>query len=150
MVPFLSSVLVEIFKSLMKMIVKREIITSANTAYKISKIDVAVADNQIPVDSIDLGTALKEMLASLPSRPEKKREFKAECCQKIIIKMIQKLQERSPLQYTIVRSAASLDPGAMVECKEQSIVRFKMLVEKMAKMKWISAETADDAKQQYD
>ena len=78
-----------------------------------------------------------------------KTKFKKDCVV-IIRNVIEKLQDRSPLKYTIVRYSASLSPVKMIQNKEECILKFKRLVEKLCEMKWISAVDADDSKLQYE
>ena len=85
----------------------------------------------------------------MKSRPEQKRVFKRECKQVIIV-LIQKLQERYPLKYSIVRNSSSLSPNSMVEEKKLSKMKFQGLVERLCKLKWLTTDEADDAKQQFD
>ena len=88
MLPFLSDAFVEMFTCLMSMVIKRNVLNDATTTLKLVKIDMTDKESQLDAMSIKLGTALKEMLSALGA----------------------KLQERSPLQYTVVRMASSLSP----------------------------------------
>ena len=81
------------------------------------------------VDDIELGTALKQMLSSLSVRPKRKREFKRQC-KLTIISILKKLNERSPLNFAIVRNASSLVPQHMTGDKKTLNVRFNSLAEK--------------------
>ena len=62
MVPFLSNAIERIFRLLMKIFVKREVIERAATPYKLLRIDVEDKENHLPVESVDLGTATKAVL----------------------------------------------------------------------------------------
>ena len=148
MVPFLSDGLEELLRSLMKVIVK-QVLEEASTALSLTKIDVAKSSNQLEVEQVKLGTALKESLSSMESRSEQKRAFKRKCKQVIIV-LIQKLQERCPLKYSIVRNSSSLSPNSMVEEKKLSKMKFQGLVERLCKLKWLTTDEADDAKEQFD
>ena len=76
---------------------------------------------------------------------ELKTRFKQGCVI-IIRKLTEKLQERSPLKCSIVRSSASFSPVEMIQNKEECPLKFKRVVEKLCEMKWISAGDADDSK----
>ena len=145
MVPFLSDSLEELLRSLMKVIVKEEVLEKASTALSVTKIDIAKSSNQLEAEQVKLGTALKQSLSLMESRPEQKRAFKRECKQVIIV-LIQKLQERYPLKYSIARNSSALSPNSMVEEKESSKMKFQGLVERLCKLKWLTADEADDAK----
>ena len=96
MVPFLSNSLEELVCSLMKVIVKEEVLEEVSTALSVTNIDIAKSSNQLEAGQVKLGTALKQSLSLMESRPEQERTFKRECKQVIIV-LIQKLQERCPL-----------------------------------------------------
>ena len=116
MVLFLSDSLEELLRSLMKVIVKQEVLEESSTALSLTKTDVAKSSYQLEVEQVKLGTVLNQSLSSMESRPEQKRVFKRECKQFIIV-LIQKLQERCPLKYSIVRNSSSLSPNSIVEEK---------------------------------
>ena len=126
MVPFLSDSLEELLRSLMKVIVK-EVLEEASTALSVTKIDITKFSNQLEAEQVKLGTSLKQSLSLMESRPEEKRAFKRECKQVIIV-LIQKLQERFPLKYSIARNSSALSPNSMVEEKELAKVKFQGLV----------------------
>ena len=149
MVPFLSNSLEELVCSLMKVIVKEEVLEEASTALSVTNIDIAKSSNQLEAGQVKLGTALKQSLSLMESRPEQERTFKRECKQAIIV-LIQKLQERCPLRYSIVRNSSALSPNSMVEEKELSKMKFQGLLEWLCKLKWLTADEADNANQQFD
>ena len=126
MVPFLSDSLEELLRSLMKVIVK-EVLEEASTAPSVTKIDITKFSNQLEAEQVKLGTSLKQSLSLMESRPEEKRAFKRECKQVIIV-LIQKLQERFPLKYSIARNSSALSPNSMVEEKELAKMKFQGLV----------------------
>ena len=149
MVPFLSDSLEELVRSLMNIILKPDVVKKANSAYLLTTVDVAISDNQLELYQMKFGTALKQMMVSLNSRPEKKRAFQQECKQ-IVVVLLQKLQEKSPLKYAVVRNASSLSPKNMIQMKTKSISRFEKLVERLSKLNWITTDESDDAKLQYE
>ena len=101
--------------------------------------------NQLDAVSIKLGAALKEILSSFDTTDVNIQNFKNECKDSTIA-IIAKLQERFPMQYTVVRIATSLSPHNMVRAKEKSFTCFNLLIEKVAKFKWMSPDKADEAK----
>ena len=88
------------------------------------------------------------MLSVLGATDVKIQNFKKECKDSVIA-IIAKLQERSPLQYTVVRMASSLSPHNIVRGKEKSLTCFNLLTEKVAKLKWMSPDEAGEAKTEY-
>ena len=49
----------------------------------------------------------------------------------------------------VVRNASSLSPDAMAEEKQASKMKFRVLAERLFKLKWSTADETDDAKLQY-
>ena len=76
MVPFVSDSLEELLCSLMKVIVKEEFLEKASTSLSVTKIDIAKSSNQLEAEQVKLGTALRQSLSLIESRPEQKRTFK--------------------------------------------------------------------------
>ena len=62
---FLSDTLVEMFTSLMNMVIKQIVLNDATTALKLVEINMAGKENQLDVVSIKLFTVLKEALSVL-------------------------------------------------------------------------------------
>ena len=65
MMLFLSDTLVEMFTSLMNMVIKQIVLNDATTALKLVEINMAGKKNQLDVVSIKLCTVLKEVLSVL-------------------------------------------------------------------------------------
>ena len=65
MMLFLSDTLVEMFTSLMNMVIKQIVLNDATTALKLVEINMAGKENQLDVVSIKLFTVLKEALSVL-------------------------------------------------------------------------------------
>ena len=70
----------------------------------------------------------------------------------MVVDILIVLQERSPLKYSIVRSASAISPVNMVSKKEECVLKFQGLVDVLLKKmkKRLSAKSADNCKQQYD
>ena len=98
---------------------------------------------------IELPTATKNLLKSKVLQEDKKCQFKKECLV-MLVAIVKKLQERSPLQYLVVRSASCLSPLRIVRDKEGSIVRFTSLVDSLYSKSWLSSRDADESKKEYD
>ena len=143
MVPFLYGALMQVSKSLLRIIIKEDVLREASTALKIYRIDVEneAEENFLDISNIKLSTAL---LRVVDVAEHKKMKFKTEC-RAIICSIILKLKERSPLNYTIVRAASCLDPQEMVNNKEKANAHFAALAGMLARAKWLLSDEADDA-----
>ena len=143
MVLFLSASLEKILCVLMKAILKQEALEEATAALSLTKVNVVKSSNELEVDQVKLGTVLNQSLSSMESRLEKKRAFKKKCMQ-IFVAFLQKLQERCPLTYSVIRNASSLLPNSLVEEKEISKMKVQALAERLFKLKCVTADKADD------
>ena len=96
-------------------------------------------DNLLDVNRLDVGAA---------TQTENKRRFLLDC-QLIIKTIIQKLIEKTPIKYRLVRLASCLAPKEIFENSERSSNRFKLLVDGLSTHKKTSSKVADSAKFQY-
>ena len=60
MVLFLSDSLEELVRSLMKVIVKKEVLEEASTVLNVTKTDIAKSSNQLEEEQVNFGVALKQ------------------------------------------------------------------------------------------
>jgi hypothetical protein len=137
------------YKRIAKMFIKKEILENADTPLKLIKLEVSKRENQRDVELVDLGTATKDILRKFTGGDNKKRLFKKQCVL-MLAAILEKIQERSPLKYAIVRYASCISPSKMVRQKRISIQMFSVLADKLFSGQWISARIADEAKQQFD
>lgn len=112
MVPFLSTDLKNTVKNLMQRFVKEEVMLNANTASKLSKVELK-DKNLKDASKVDLGFVTKNAL-SQATRKNKLSEravlqFKLQC-KHFLLNTTKKLLEKSPMKYSLVRSAVWLDP----------------------------------------
>ena len=87
-------------------------------------------DIYLPLNNLNLRTATKLELQHSQVSNELKTRFKQNCVT-IIRKLIEKLQERSPLKYSVICSSSYLSPVEMVKNKEECPLNFKRLVERL-------------------
>ena len=87
------------------------------------------------------------MKAELPN--QNKRNFLKDC-HAIIVALLQKVQERCPLEYRIVGYAVSMSPSQLIALREKSSDYFCKLVDKLYGGHWISSKAADLAKKEFD
>ena len=88
---------------------KRDVLKEAKTPYLLNQIDVQKEENHLPMDSLDLGSEVASELTKLGVSNTVKLQFKKDC-KKVLLKLCEKLAERSPLNYLAVRNAISFDP----------------------------------------
>ena len=79
MLRLLSDNLVDMFTSVLSMVIKRNVLNDATAALKLVKIDMTDKENKIDAMSIKFFTALKEVLSALGATDVKIQNFKKEC-----------------------------------------------------------------------
>ena len=80
----------------------------------------------------------QDLLQQAKVSAEKKRSFRDDC-KKIIIDILVKLQENTPLRYNIIRKSLALVPSNMVHKSENYSIRFKELADKLHSLNKITA-----------
>ena len=68
----------------------------------------------------------------------------------MIIDILVKLQENTPLRHTIIRNSLALLPNNMVHKSDNCSIRFRELADKLYGLNKITAETSDNSKTQFD
>ena len=90
----------------------------------------------------------QDLLQQAKVSAKKKRSFRDDC-KKMIIDILVKLQENTPLRYNIIRNSLALVPYNMVHKSENCSIRFRELADKLYPLNKITAETSDDSKNQF-
>ena len=115
--PFLSEAVEKIMRRLTNMFVKKEVLEEGSTAYRLIKLDVSKKENLSAPQWVDCGTGTKHFLKSNNLLADQKLQFKKSCVA-MLVSIVQKLQEKSPLNYAIVRNSRFLSAIVMsTECK---------------------------------
>ena len=134
MVLFLEVSLVDIFHTLIKIIVKAEVhdeICGDNvTSFKLVKIDLAKSATLIHHELVKLPTATKALLKTLLIKINKKRQFLRKFKDNLVA-LMKKLQEKCALSYLIYQNSSSLSHLLMVTSKIRCIAKFSRLVDKL-------------------
>ena len=149
LIPFINDEMVQLFTKIMRYFVKRNVLEEAGSDYKLINIDVAKKENRKESSAIKLPTATNNLLLKSGCSKEKKIKFQGECAV-ILMNIILKLQERSPVKSVVVRKASCLSPVNMARQSEISVAKFESLVNKLFQGKHLTAKEADGAKSQYD
>ena len=149
MVPFIADELEKQMRKITGIVLKRSVLSETPTPYTLIKLDLDSEKNLLPVDNINIGTGLKEMMKALSLKQEEKRKFLREC-KLSAIALLKKMQERSPLKNSVCRNASSLSPNKMATEKDACVLKFNNLAESLSKAKLLLPDDADKAKAEYD
>ena len=109
MLPFLLHQLESLTNQLVHLVMRRDAIKEADRILKLNEKWVKDVSNQLEEDLVDLDAATKDLFTKTQISVEKKWKFKNDCKQ-IVISIILRLQERSPLKYSIIRNSSALSP----------------------------------------
>ena len=144
MVPFLFADLTNMVKSVLGRILKPDKVAASDVV----KIDL---DNETTMPA-DLGFAAeKEIKVLLHKRKIIERDVLdvRTTVKSGIIKMVKKLQEKSPLKYQMFQSASCLDPREMSAAREKCETNFTRLLVCLEKAERLTDAEWDAAKSQY-
>ena len=141
--PMLYDKLRFIMTSLFKRFMKPEIVDNLKTGSDFVKIDLKKSENHLPVKQVDIGFGAKRALSN-DSNISEAVNFRSEARQ-ILIGIGCKLQERSPLKYSMVKFISCLNPTNIWSCTQESVKRFESMCEYMVDTNRISTANADKA-----
>ena len=149
MLPFVGDELQKIIKNLIRLVFKKSAIDEAGSITNLLK-NNWISDRANFLDVVNVGAAAKDQLEkSQVVSLEKKRKFRNDCGG-IILKLLLKLSERCPLKFSLVRNATSLSPANIAANVDEFSIRFSSLADRLYALNKIKANTADNAKSQYD
>lgn len=148
MVPYLFSSIEELLKKEMMRFIKPEKIREANTSQKLINLDLHLFENLAKVEKIDVGFGAKNILRQIKSSEKDKLAFRIEF-RTLLITMINKLKEKSPLKCHLARGLTALDPKLILLKPDLAITRIDTVLENMYSHKRISDQIADKAKVQF-
>lgn len=144
--PFLFSDLQILVHNLLERFIKSEKIPS--TTSELFNLDLADKANLLNLKNIDIGFQTKKFLKEVKAKEVDLLQFRSEC-QRIFIKMTQKLLEKCPMKYKAVQGLSSLEPNMIFNQPEQGKTRVNLLLEALYTANRITDSVADKAKYQY-
>ena len=152
MIMFLAEDLQSMCSTLMHKFVKKSVLDSVDTMYKIANLDVLDMQNHKVATEIDIGFAAKAILTTLAkSKAVNERgvlEFRMDCA-KFISYVASKILERSHMKYKLVRSLYCLNPQKMIDLPEACSKAFEIVLKKLIEARWRSSTAADELLEQY-
>ncbi|CAM4639158.1 unnamed protein product [Leuciscus chuanchicus] len=131
--PFLAKDLKELLMALMRRFVKRELLQDRSTL-QIITIKVSEEKNWVSLKNLDIGLGAESAIKALQSKSGGKigelsvLTFRKECLQ-CLVKVVGKLQDKSPLKFPMVRHIACLDPTRIHQEPEWCIKQMKSVVQ---------------------
>ena len=146
LLPFITSELETLLWTLMGKFMKRAVLEGANSAYKIAKLNMLDSATHVAPSEADIDFAAKITLEKVYKEKKISQlqvlEFRKEC-ESMLVTIVVKIQERSPLKYNFARKLASLDPRVMVSNPDQAIKMFQEVLQRLIETRWKTSEEAD-------
>ena len=145
---FLSEEIASILKWAMPFFVQRINLKKADTPYKLHKLGVNKQDNLMFKTDIKLITSATKVLKKVPTNLHQGLK---DSWIIFLKKMVEEIQEESPLGYKLVRVSAPMDPRNMASLDADTHqTMFDAIVGIMHSNKRISGKQGDCAKEQYE
>lgn len=145
--PFLYEDLHDLIRKLMMRFVDPDKLKSALSAKQLFDIDLNQSENLLHSKKVDVGFATRKFLVEAKVG-DKESTFRLEC-RKLLIAIIEKLKERSPLKYLLVRGISAFDPYIIKHKPKNGIQRIEIALQCLHNANRIHADVAEKAKQQY-
>ncbi|XP_073712875.1 uncharacterized protein [Misgurnus anguillicaudatus] len=130
-IPFLAKDLAELLKSMLRRFVKKEVLKDISPL-QLVRLDVTDKQSWVNPREVNIGlgaeSLLKELLKKKKIGELTVLEFKRDCV-KVMSTIIQKVQDKSPLKYPVVRQVACLNPSMMFSDPDWCISSMTKLVQ---------------------
>ena len=148
MVSFLSEDIAGILKWTMRVIIQKTALKKADIPYKLYKIDINNKDNIKFKTDIKMTASANEILKKVPIHLHQGLKYSWVIFLK---KLVEKMQEKSPIRYKLVRNSAVLDPQNMASHDTETLQSmFNSVVGIMHSKKRISATQGDRATYRFE
>lgn len=152
MLPFFSEDLFQLMKGLMGRFFKEEPMKEATTVLKL--LHIPLQDSSIHKDAtkINLGfsaeTCLKQLRSINKVSERQALELRMEC-KTFLIKLLEKLQNKAPVNQQLVRSMRCLDPRYMAESKEVCLAQMKRILHHLVGANHVEESVCDDILREF-
>ena len=116
MLPFIATDLLRMLKNLMSRFLKPDILQQAITIEKLLDVKVKQPSSHLNCSKVDLGYITGRIMSELSAKAKVGQrsllKFKMSC-KECLLAVVDKLLQKSPLNYTIVKNLSFLDPTKM-------------------------------------
>ena len=152
MIVYMYSDLKDLIKSLLRLIVKADVLQVNNSGVKMKEIDLHNGDNLLPIKDIDIGFAseseIKKLRTSDAVNLTQIRKFR-EGSQLFVINVLLKLFERSPLGSVLLRRSVELNPTLTLTVTKEMQRCLKGLLAHLIDLNIIILTTCDTVADQF-
>ena len=153
MLAFVNEDVKKLFKDLLAVIIKPDVIARCKHSLDFLKIDVAEENNLLKLSKMHLGFACDSELINLKNVGDAKllKDFKCNL-QKFVIGVLEKMSGRCPLGYVVVRAAECFSPSSLSSEKlkdEDLQSKMKQLTLKLVSLKVLQYSVSDKVLLQF-
>lgn len=152
LVPFLAKDLEKLLRNIMNRFVKEDVMANATSYLKLAEINVLSAEQVKAAKLIDVGLATKRELSALRHNKKitqaQELEFIVQC-KSFLTRSTEKLLEKCPIKYPIVRSMRCLDPQVLAGSVSSSVKLFGRLLNCLINAERVNEMDADSLKRDY-
>ena len=147
---FLYEKVKEIKIALMTRFVRADVLASANSGYKLLKLDLKNESNLLPASSVKVGFGTNTELKKLKTIHHTNIQDVRSNTRKLLINLIEKTRECSPLAFKLKHYLSALSPTQIVLMSKTTLGKhFSYRFEVLFENKWMTSVTADKALNQY-
>lgn len=152
LIPFLAADLEKLLRNVMNRFVKENVMASATSYLKLVEVNISSEEQVKAAKSIDVGFAAKRELANLRQNNKitqaQELEFMVQC-KSFLKRSTEKLLEKCPIKYPIVRSMRCLDPKVLAGPVTSSVKIFARLLNCLVNAERVNEMDADSLKRDY-
>jgi hypothetical protein len=151
MLPFLATDLSHLVRELLRRFVKDEILRDCSSPLSLTTVKYADRKNQVDPSKIDIGFCANLSLRSLKVSDKAKMTFRMEC-RDFLVATLEKIFEKAPIKYQLVRSLSWLDPRLMVNPDFVATTgpkQMEITLRRLCEAGRTKATDCDEAKRQY-
>ena len=153
MLPYLYTDLVDLFRSVLKLIIKDEVVENCRSGNQLTKIDFERGNVFKKNRDVTIGFSTESVLSDLKKKDLVKdsniQNF-YDNARKCVVGTIKKMGERCSLQSTVARNAIIFNPEIMLENTEGNLQKeFKSLLQHLVSLRIVSSHKADKVLIQY-
>lgn len=145
LLPFLYDAVDKLLKSLMKKVVKPEVIESS---VNICSIDVDNRDNLMKISDTEVGTAALTQLVN-PNLNKKIRLTFHSDAQVFIVTTIKSIQQKNPMMFKFVKNCRSVSPSSILQHPDECKKGMKKIVVQLHEANRLSSVEADLAMDEF-
>ncbi|XP_077484977.1 uncharacterized protein LOC144095035 [Amblyomma americanum] len=137
-----------IVRKLMTKFIKCSTLSSATGITGMLQIDIEDPKNHTPLEKVDVGHTVEQILKKCNASAKDIFQFKMECKQ-FLVAVTKKVLEKSPLRFTVVRGLSSLDPRQMCCRPNECLAGLKKVLEALIAAGRLTDQRRDSVLAEY-